>query len=114
MERRSFNRIAKFHLIKLVSIPFKRESTWKASVKTKNKAADNTSFNSLQTGKHMESVICLSVATTVGVFQFPSNGKAHGKPPEDDESQEVVEKFQFPSNGKAHGKYYRQCGKGPR
>ena len=42
--------------VKLVSIPFKRESTWKDSVCVCNRLCFSQRFNSLQTGKHMERI----------------------------------------------------------
>ena len=63
-----------------VSIPFKRESTWKARMSGISQMSMKKSFNSLQTGKHMERF--QGEFTTAGLsdeFQFPSNGKAHGK-----------------------------------
>ena len=68
-----------------VSIPFKREGTWK--------------------------VVFLAVVAVLAivVFQFPSNGKAHGKQEIARIVRNPVPSFQFPSNGKAHGKrpYFR-------
>ena len=62
------------------------------------------SFNSLQTGKHMESVPDGNLPRVrLNAFQFPSNGKAHGKH-KDEKRCGGLGKFQFPSNGKAHGK----------
>ena len=91
------------------------------------------SFNSLQTGKHIQSVECLtwSAPEQLGTFQFPSNGKAYPKTyrvfyfrrcrhsvsiPFKRESISKVnackqrgnhdDQFQFPSNGKAYPKVY--------
>ena len=61
-----------------VSIPFKRESTWKAAQ--------------------------FSVFSVLVTFQFPSNGKAHGKVMSKGLFRVPQHLFQFPSNGKAHGK----------
>ena len=68
-----------------VSIPFKREGAWKDSVRE----------------------IMVYVARIE--FQFPSNGKEHGKAPCVDSIILCRPTFQFPSNGKEHGKrpYFR-------
>ena len=65
---------------KKVSIPFKRESTWKVRP-PRAAMRKHRSFNSLQTGKHMESrhAMVTYIPNSGNVFQFPSNGKAHGK-----------------------------------
>ena len=44
------------------------------------------------------------------MFQFPSNGKVHGK--REDELENFLKsiEFQFPSNGKVHGKFWRPHG----
>ena len=58
-------------------------------------------FNSLQTGRHIQTNKLIYPTRMASQFQFPSNGKAHS-----DSSNTIVEntylKFQFPSNGKAH------------
>ena len=61
-------------------------------------------FNSLQTGKHMERAMFIDSRIGRNRFQFPSNGKAHGKYIQLEKVRRRCEKFQFPSNGKAHGK----------
>ena len=61
-------------------------------------------FNSLQTGKPIQSRWWLgSAPTPKPSFQFPSNGKAY--PKSDLAERSDVLKFQFPSNGKAYPKY---------
>ena len=63
------------------------------------------SFNSLQTGRHVETTVGLGVHVEKIVFQFPSNGKARGN----ESSVERIYhegRFQFPSNGKARGNCY--------
>ena len=87
-----------------VSIPFKRESTWKVSKDPRMGGNHMGSFNSLQTGKHMESNSLTQVFEGNETFQFPSNGKAHGKVAKKRKKTTERIKFQFPSNGKAHGK----------
>ena len=133
-----------------VSIPFKREGVSKVEThrekltehakfqfpsngkahsdsQTRLTATVGTSFNSLQTGRHIQTYQrCLQGFQEVKEFQFPSNGKAHS----DDEpiyfritdengfnslqtgrhiqTQPITNaeieavSFQFPSNGKAH------------
>ena len=117
---------------KRVSIPFKRESASKVRKKlfpaTSIRYRAKTCFNSLQTGKCIESKYCfMHEVPHIVVFQFPSNGKVHRK------SEKVVFRtiqlcfnslqtgkcikrkpsnrlqrpailFQFPSNGKVHRK----------
>ena len=164
----------------IVSIPFKREGTWKDITQEcclhallpkfqfpsngkvhgkKGRTSDNqekNSFNSLQTGRYMESGVltvksewpccfnslqtgrsmeskyCPIVGSGVRVsipfkregawkgseyqcihrqnpfeFQFPSNGKEHGKYKNTCRQSAVTRaEFQFPSNGKEHGKRY--------
>ena len=66
---------------------------------------DRQRFNSLQTGRSMESRTTQREAGTSSeaAFQFPSNGKEHGKNPPH-LHRICFSKFQFPSNGKEHGK----------
>ena len=63
-----------------VSIPFKREGTWK-EINSLNCLflTSCISFNSLQTGRYMESKSEFSRCGSDFTFQFPSNGKEHGK-----------------------------------
>ena len=63
----------------VVSIPFKREGTWKVAWQRKNYGSWSYSFNSLQTGRYMERNIPAGRENLVLGFQFPSNGKVHGK-----------------------------------
>ena len=139
---------------KKVSIPFKREGTWKVVIEGNE---DNlySSFNSLQTGRYMErnskgnlvtidqevsipfkregtwkDIVEVADADTTRIrvsipfkregtwkavsftgtkssgysFQFPSNGKVHGKGQCDTQRRVISITFQFPSNGKVHGK----------
>ena len=115
--------------MRCVSIPFKRESVSKASC-TRARASPAMCFNSLQTGKRIQSYYTLGANLALNVsipfkresvskvqrrfqsrdlaalkFQFPSNGKAYPKSLRD--SVHVgfePTKFQFPSNGKAYPK----------
>ena len=89
-----------------------------------------TCFNSLQTGKFMEREAYRNWQHDAIEFQFPSNGKVHGKPVITEllkhfdvsfnslqtgkfmESYNMLKginpkyPFQFPSNGKVHGKMW--------
>ena len=60
------------------------------------------SFNSLQTGNCIQTEVIDVIVTTVGKFQFPSNGKLHSNSVESLQSHLIASKFQFPSNGKLH------------
>ena len=110
-----------------VSIPFKREGTGKPE--TCRRRGSDSSFHSLQTGRHGETASCWSgviwsrcrvsipfkregtgkqimKAKTLSprkVFQFPSNGKVRGNQNPHDGSSLDEFLFQFPSNGKARG-----------
>ena len=116
-----------------VSIPYEREGAWKGS----DRGTDRTSrhsFNSLRTGRGMErhcSDYLLrrrleqvsipyeregawkeyydpATAEMLISFQFPTNGKGHGKH-HLGENDEIDDKFQFPTNGKGHGKTLSDC-----
>ena len=88
-----------------VSIPFKRESVFKG-LREKNRSQSWKRFNSLQTGKCIQSdddddgeVMALSQ------FQFPSNGKVYSKLLEwCIPGNRMESRFQFPSNGKVYSK----------
>ena len=85
-----------------VSIPFQRESSWKVGI-TFSIVSQPHSFNSLQTGKFMESKQADWNQTDQNAFRFPSNGKVHGKHlPERRLGTDTW--FQFLSNGKAYPK----------
>ena len=63
-----------------VSIPFKRESVFKARTVT-FLGSRFASFNSLQTGKCIQSKLVVWLPPEYGdSFQFPSNGKVYSKP----------------------------------
>ena len=64
-------------------------------------------FNSLRTGRGMESAVIVPKEVAVFLFQFPTNGKGHGKSQRIDYYQSHVARFQFPTNGKGHGKWSR-------
>ena len=63
----------------LVSIPFKRESLSKARLRQPCMHKRYVSFNSLQTGKPIQSAPDNEYYGITGGFQFPSNGKAYPK-----------------------------------
>ena len=112
----------------MVSIPFKREGTFRLLSMCVLATIVTNGFNSLQTGRHIQTFKSTdSTSPYAGRFQFPSNGKAHSDTVRvsDDNFQEgfnslqtgrhiqTYEKkicfvrnfgsgFQFPSNGKAH------------
>ena len=131
-----------------VSIPFKREGTFrrcKCIIKTlrmefqfpsNGKAHSDGEtvifndqskcFNSLQTGRHIQTITMFKYTHARYPFQFPSNGKAHSDAYDPSNAGHVVRcfnslqtgrhiqtfkvghtieyivGFQFPSNGKAH------------
>ena len=63
-----------------VSIPFKRESVFKVTRFSHHKEASWASFNSLQTGKCIQSESITKNSAKHGyAFQFPSNGKVYSK-----------------------------------
>ena len=91
-----------------VSIPFKRESISKGFCNPRHARFFYSGFNSLQTGKHIQSLYeTLKTKITKLKFQFPSNGKAYPKR----DTQRFKPRFdfamfQFPSNGKAYPKTF--------
>ena len=113
-----------------VSIPFKRESLSKGRCLHIPQRPRNRCFNSLQTGKPIQSNAMNVVATPkvgfnslqtgkpiqrhyksltqrkIAKFQFPSNGKAYPKNELQAKNNELtqIKMFQFPSNGKAYPK----------
>ena len=108
-----------------VSIPFKRESLSK-DADNAMVLVQNNGFNSLQTGKPIQSTSADLSKVPYMQFQFPSNGKAYPKSQlsgllakkwvsipfkRESLSKELAIKackyinpFQFPSNGKAYPK----------
>ena len=62
-----------------VSIPFKRESVFKGAVADSSADDVDVGFNSLQTGKCIQSPMCDLVSIRISEFQFPSNGKVYSK-----------------------------------
>ena len=85
---------------------FQFPSNGKADPKTRGwwEVSDRDRFNSLQTGKRIQSdhrryPTCSSIR-----FQFPSNGKADPKERYGDLYEFYLHVFQFPSNGKADPK----------
>ena len=92
-----------------VSIPFKRESGSKVLSILAFFAAFLACFNSLQTGKRIQSENETENENAVEEFQFPSNGKADPKVYLYDlDLLKGKRVFQFPSNGKADPKLIRR------
>ena len=58
-------------------------------------------FDSLQSGRHIQTVLIDAGVRNVAKFRFPSNGKAHLDDPAIDQASDFFT-FRFPSNGKAH------------
>ena len=114
-----------------VSIPFKRESGFKEMAIDANAAGDKLlefqfpsngkvdskvyplqepktacfRFNSLQTGKWIQSHNSIVFRSRVSLFQFPSNGKVDSKHGPQSRHRNRNLEFQFPSNGKVDSKY---------
>ena len=61
-------------------------------------------FNSLQTGKQRQSSTSGKILAPLRWFQFPSNGKAYPKTLHTSLTMYDMSRFQFPSNGKAQTK----------
>ena len=90
-----------------VSIPFKRESLSKDYFLIRTEWY-KLCFNSLQTGKPIQSEIFWHPHRLLHPFQFPSNGKAYPKENTAAGKRALLDfKFQFPSNGKAYPKKTR-------
>ena len=88
-----------------VSIPFKREGAWKVIlVATLEKKAKPVSIPFKREGAWKVFHIFLTVQNVEQKFQFPSNGKEHGKKTTGEKILLAAHLFQFPSNGKEHGK----------
>ena len=93
-----------------VSIPFKRESLSKVMMPRRWSGLRWKSFNSLQTGKPIQSQNEVSILEwRVWVFQFPSNGKAYPKRANQLINSAFGSPFQFPSNGKAYPKEFSKA-----
>ena len=110
-----------------VSIPFKRESIskvvdckWKLNwskfqfpsngkvypkiQRLITKGVAQNSFNSLQTGKYIQSITKPEEVVIEAEFQFPSNGKVYPKSNGEKIEEFELTLFQFPSNGKVYPK----------
>ena len=103
---KGIKRITGLHTHKRVSIPFKRESSWKGTTSigswTRSGMFQFPSNGKVHGKFHTN---CLRGIYTAPPFQFPSNGKVHGKITHNVKaSNPRLGKFQFPSNGKVHGK----------
>ena len=95
---------AQVELYKTVSIPFKREGISKVPKNLEAMKELLKSFNSLQTGRHIQSIELAKGVTHHNEFQFPSNGKAYPKAINPSKTAHFDRMFQFPSNGKAYPK----------
>ena len=62
--------------VKFVSIPFKREGTFRLQEYGSDQVNTTLSFHSLQTGRHIQTHITPTVDLQGTKFPFPSNGKA--------------------------------------
>ena len=63
-----------------VSIPYEREGTFRlSSTKRSSCVRSQRCFNSLRTGRHIQTFmsVCVDYCTNYLEFQFPTNGKAH-------------------------------------
>ena len=88
-----------------VSIPFKRESISKGISMRREQPLAWRSFNSLQTGKHIQRHSNLSsVSTTFLRFNSLQTGKHIQSRLVEPSDVERLCEFQFPSNGKAYPK----------
>ena len=87
-----------------VSIPFKRESISERDSGGIDGLQQDTSFNSLQTGKHIWTPwVCKRTHRSLRVrFQFPSNGKVYLNSVYMKNARAFTLTFQFPSNGKVY------------
>ena len=91
--------------MKKVSIPSEREGTWKACSQSALFSKRRLQFQFPPNGKaHGKLEWCADWGGFTVTFQFPPNGKAHGKQDACDDQRGVSVLFQFPPNGKAHGK----------
>ena len=61
-------------------------------------------FNSLRTGRHIQSLFGYVRGQVAMVFQFPTNGKAYPKLGKTTVTETGGTEFQFPTNGKAYPK----------
>ena len=63
-----------------VSIPYEREGAWKDKRTFTERTRSRDGFNSLRTGRGMERRTAQRASTRLSCwFQFPTNGKGHGK-----------------------------------
>ena len=84
-----------------VSIPFKREGTFRPSRCTKCLKIRRLSFNSLQTGRHIQTQPPSSHSTNAESVSIPFKREGTFRPPFPCTYLRRIW-FQFPSNGKAH------------
>ena len=96
--------MARLHKVAKVSIPFKRESISKALSK-QGKRLIKRSFNSLQTGKHIQSSVKAKHDAANARVSIPFKRESISKGIHlGDDRFGFRHMFQFPSNGKAYPK----------
>ena len=103
----TFRRILNVSLVAVivsVSIPFKREGTFRPKKSRISVDIPDPGFQFPSNGKaHSDKPFSRSLRNPRKMFQFPSNGKAHSDPQHLKYCQmNSCSVFQFPSNGKAH------------
>ena len=87
----------------VVSIPFKRESVFKAGIA--NTAYAMVKFQFPSNGKvYSKPTSSRKRLSSTRPFQFPSNGKVYSKKTAYTMHSDLEERFQFPSNGKVYSK----------
>ena len=89
-----------------VSIPFKREGAWKVKMACLYKQHSTMSFNSLQTGRSMERPGRRNCFRKVITVSIPFKREGAWKVIAQTVNADIERMFQFPSNGKEHGKSY--------
>ena len=86
-----------------VSIPYEREGTFRPGTANERKP-NGWSFNSLRTGRHIQTRIFYSLYFHLIPVSIPYEREGTFRRKEDSESncRRDVREFQFPTNGKAH------------
>ena len=101
LSKESWNRRVWIH--RRVSIPFKRESLSKESETPEETSPESESFNSLQTGKPIQSYLSTTVSKPF-VVSIPFKRESLSKVTIVTHRKFLRHRFQFPSNGKAYPK----------
>ena len=96
-----------YSMLKQVSIPFKRESISKEEKNAAVLSRPTLGFNSLQTGKYIQSTRCCSVLSVRFRFNSLQTGKYIQREFIESIALTHNEEFQFPSNGKVYPKCVR-------